>query len=319
MKLIFNLWSKLKKKFENNILKLGNFFEEINFQITFFKAKQHSNKIRSILKKKCSSGENFTLSKRKLFCILEQGNDINNELTLERKKLFNTSFSDVKRLNWANNKDDKLADFFSENLCWSEGRSFLYEKVKGNYDFYIFIDDDMNIKLKKGEKKENIAEVLKNQLIKHQPIHGSIPNNMWPLKYFNNNFGEVFSMKGGDLCVQIFREDFASIMFPTWKHGSDGSMWYPQFIAHILFPNQSLYLNKLRAINTKHEPHSDKSLESHSNKSAVVKYFAKRIKNNSLRELFEKWIKYSRSELIIYKKDTFKKRVNINFLNQLIN
>ena len=234
---------------------------------------------------------------KKVFCILEQGNSSNNNLTKLRKEIFNTKFSDVKRLNWANNKLDELADYYTENMCWSEGRSFLYKQVKGQYNYYIFIDDDIDISLSNSSNK-NIAYELKNELLKNNPIHGSIPNNAW-LNFESNDYGDIFPMKGGDLCVQIFRDDFADLMFPTWTHGSGKSMWYAQFIAHILFPNQSVYLNKFRANNTIHDPHMDRNLLTYSTPDKVTENFSRKISNLFLRNLFKKWQQYSLSNYFL--------------------
>ena len=318
-KLLLSILFKIASKLNENIKKIFfQNFKRIKSKYVFIKAEKKAINIRYQLKKTSKNLEDFSLSKKKLFCILEQGNSVNDESTLKRKQIFNTEFSDLKRLNWANNKNDKLADYFAENICWSEGRSFLYEKVKGKYDFYIFIDDDMEIK-SKSKNSQNIAEVLKNQLIKYKPIHGSIPNTSWPEKYFSNNYGETFQMKGGDLCIQIFRDDFASIMFPTWKHGSGKSMWYPQFIAHILFPNESLYLNKLKAINTRHAEHSDRELENYSKPTEITRHFEKKIKDKSLRNLFKVWREYSTSEFNISDEFRFRKKIIIENLNNLIN
>ncbi len=304
---------------KKSINRIVSFLRIIKFNLIFpfFESEKEVNVIRRKLIKNQSNSENFSFTNKKLFCILEQGNAINNELTLKRKKIFDTEFSDVKRLNWENNKDDELADFFSTNMCWSEGRSFLYEKVKGKYEFYIFIDDDIDIKLVNGSGSD-VAKSLKKQLIKYQPIHGSIPNNAWPKKYFYNNFEDIFIMKGGDLCLQIFRDDFASIMFPTWKHGSGSSMWYCQFIAHILFPSQSLYLNNFRAINTRHDPHNDFELNNYSKPKEVINYFENKIKQKSLKSLFNYWFEYSMSERILDKGKKFKNRLTLSLLNELI-
>ena len=318
----FKVFFKIISKLNTNIKiiffhSFEQIWEIIFIKANFNKAKKIAINIRSKLDKASKNMEDFSLSKKKLFCILEQGNSVNDELTSKRKQIFNTNFSDLKRLNWANNKDDKLADYFSENICWSEGRSLLYEKVRGKYDFYIFIDDDIDIQLK-GRNSKDIAEVLKNQLIKYKPIHGSIPNNTWPKKYFSNNYGETFQMKGGDLCIQLFRDDFASLMFPTWKHGSGKSMWYCPFIAHILFPNESLYLNKFRAINIRQEVHSDYELENYSKPREITNYFEKKIKDKPLRNLFKAWRKYSTSEFNISDEFRFKKKIIIQNLNELI-
>ena len=66
--------------------------------------------------------------------------------------------------------------------------------------------------------KEDIAYELRNELINNNHTR-FYSYNAW-LNFEKNNYGNVFPMKGGDLCVQIFRSDFAELMFPTWIHGS---------------------------------------------------------------------------------------------------
>lgn len=315
---IVNFKNKLNLLFKSLTSIAINVFKKINTYVIFFKSKNDIKKLRSNIKKLKFYTTYSVLSEKKIFCILEQGNSSNNRLTSIRKKLFNTDFSDVKRLNWANNREDKLADYFSEKkICWSEGRSYLYEMVKGKYSFYIFIDDDIDILLR--DPKEDIAVCLKNQLLKYKPIHGSFPNNQWPKKYFINNYGEAFKMKGGDLCVQLFRDDFASLMFPTWMHGSSRSMWYAQYIAHILFPNESLYLNKFMAINTRNEPHHDNSLKSYNDILKITSFFEEKIKKQSLKKLFNYWAPYSYSNLEIKNINKFKYKVSKDLLKELLN
>lgn len=312
--------NRLKLILPKNIIYLIRFIRSLpkKFKIwrIYFKAKNDVNKIRNYIYKNNNLQKIYTSKNRKVFCILEQGNSANYTLTKIRKEIFNTPFSDSFRLNWANNNEDKLADFYAENICWSEGRSFLYEKVKGNYDFYIFIDDDVDIKVKK-KINESLPTHLKNQLQKYAPIHGSIPNDMWPDKYLNNNFGEKFLMKGGDLCVQIFRDDFAKFMFPTWNHGSENSMWYCQFIAHILFPNQSIYLNEFKAFNTRRESHCDRNLPQFNNKVVVNNKFIDKLTIPTLKKLYRYWREYTYSTNIIDYKKIYNQEINFDVINEL--
>ncbi len=70
-------------------------------------------------------------------------------------------------------------------------------------------------------------------------------------------------------------------------HGSQGSMWYAQFIAHILFSNESLYMNKFMAVNTRHSPHQNYSLNSYNEISKVILFFENKIKKNiNLNKIF---------------------------------
>ena len=256
----------------------------------------------------------YLKGKNKLFCILEQGSESNCELAEKRKNIFKTSFSDCFRLNWKNNKEDCQADLFKENVCWSEGRSFLFNEYKNTFDYYIFLDDDVDFLSKNNQ---NPAEIIKEELIKYKPIHGSIPSDAWE-SYQKNFLEDVIPMKGGDQCVQIFRSDFANIMFPTWNHGSSKSMWYSQFISHILFPSRSIFLKKLYAKNTRHAMHQDRSLKSFNQPNDQIDLFAKLIKDKTLRNLFKNWRGYSYSPFTIktyFDNDLFfKKEYLLNFL-----
>lgn len=221
---------------------------------------------------------------KKTFVILEQGCQPNYPLTIKHKEQFNTEFSDCLRLNWKANKSDKGADFFKDNICWSEGRSYLYEQVKGKYDYYIFIDDDMDINSK---TKLNPANEIKKLLEKYKPIHGSISNNSWPL--LNNFTDEVIQMKGGDLCIQFFSENFANLVFPTWLHGSEKCMWYAQFIPYIICPTRSIFLNSVQGKNTRGAPHQDHNVDSFSPSYEVVKYFRSILKSSEHKHIFDNW------------------------------
>lgn len=221
---------------------------------------------------------------KKKFVVLEQGRDVNYHLTSTHKKQFNTEFSDSFRLNWKGDKRDTQADFFKDNICWSEGRSYLYEQVKGKYDYYIFIDDDVDIK---SNTDLDPANEIKNLLEKYKPIHGSIAGINWPvLKGFTD---EVIQMKSGDLCVQFFSEDYAHLVFPTWLHGSGASMWYAQFIPYIICPTRSIFLNSVKAANKRQAPHQDHRLDNFSDQSKVMQYFRNILKSRDHKLIFDKW------------------------------
>tara|TARA_A200000159_G_C7244351_1_gene305954 strand:- start:55 stop:825 length:771 start_codon:yes stop_codon:yes gene_type:complete len=221
---------------------------------------------------------------KKTFVVLEQGCEINYKLTKTHKEQFNTEFSDCFRLNWKGDRRDTQADFFKNNLCWSEGRSYLYEQVKGKYDYYFFIDDDISIHT---NTKVKAAQQIKNQLEKYKPIHGSINNDNWPnwhdIRTDRVKKMDAFTMIGGDLCTQFFSESFANLMFPTWYHGSNASMWYAQFLARKICPERSLFLNLVRARNTRHVPHQD------ANTTEVCKsYFKEILISEQYKKEFEK-------------------------------
>ena len=286
MKKIIKNFSNLKEKF---------------LRLIIFFSKNYITKLRKDLLKIKAKNKKFKLeysnSKKgkKLFCVLEQGSEKNNTLSEENRQIFTTEYSDFFRLNWKNDLRDKSANFFAKDICFSQGRSILYEKTKGKYDYYIFIDDDILIKSKNDEP---VALTIKKQLLDNLPIHASVPNDCWP-NYLGKYDKEIFPMKGGDVCVQIFRSDYAEIIFPVWFDGAHGSLWYSQFIAHILFPSRSIYLNKLEAYNTRHQDQFYLKGKINKRKKEVKRLFRKKLISIRLKILFSLWKEYSISNLFI--------------------
>ena len=121
---------------------------------------------------------------KKLFVVLEQGNKCNTDLSIEHKNQFSDDYCDWYRLNWKNDTNDNLASFYEENIVWSEGRSLLFEKVKNQYEYYIFIDDDV-----KFISKTNltVAEEIKNFLETYHPLTGTIYGDNWAWNTYKNN------------------------------------------------------------------------------------------------------------------------------------
>jgi hypothetical protein len=221
---------------------------------------------------------------KKTFVILEQGCEPNYPLTTKHKEQFNTEFSDCFRLNWKEDRNDKNADFFKKDICWSEGRSYLYEQVKGKYDYYIFIDDDIKFY---SRTELAPAEQIKESLETYNPIHGSMPVNSWPgtpsWHQRPMDAGAV-TMIGGDMCIQFFSESFANLMFPTWCHGSQASMYYAQFLARMICPRRSIFLNLLSARNIRNDEHGDTNTT-----SLCLSYFRDMLISQKHKTMFWRW------------------------------
>lgn len=227
---------------------------------------------------------------KKTFVVLEQGCEPNYPLTVEHKQQFNTEYSDCFRLNWKADRSDEHADFFKKDICWSQGRSYLYEQVKGQYEYYIFIDDDMKFRSKLDDR---VSVVLKNTLEKFKPIHGTISNNAWPATGIKpSTLPHVIKFFNGDLCVQLFNESFADQMFPTWIHGSEASMWYAQFLAHAISPEHSIYINNIQASNTRSVKHEDKIPPRDRHETLPGRYRAM-WRTEELKKLWDKWVNLS--------------------------
>jgi len=197
----------------------------------------------------------------KRFCILEQGCYINESLTLKKKALFNTEFSDFYRLNWQNPDQDPNSfikdDFLKEKaIVWSEGRSLLYERVPKNYDYYIFVDDDIEF-YSSGDK--NIAVQIKEFLDEYKPITGTFydpDQRNFALSGIDKETcisRKAFPIAVYDQQVQIFTKSFADLMFPAIYHGAIACMMYPQWLCYMLFPLKQICFSEVQVSNIRHK------------------------------------------------------------------
>lgn len=262
---------------------------------------------------------------KKLFVVLEQGNKCNTDLSIEHKNQFSDDYCDWYRLNWKNDTNDNLASFYEENIVWSEGRSLLFEKVKNQYEYYIFIDDDV-----KFISKTNltVAEEIKNFLETYHPLTGTIYGDNWAWNTYKNNIEndqkDAFPIMGHDLCCQIFQNDFANLMFPVYFHGSEKSMWYAQYIGYKFYPEKCIVLNKVAIKNTEHLPHHDISKTNYNNGLTVCNNFANIIINEINKKEFLSWNNFDNVLLTnqhIYNNEISKEKVVFTkeMLNKLIN
>jgi len=246
----------------------------------------------------------------KTFCILEQGGNIGDALTEEHKKQFNTEYSDFYRLNWKTDKDTNA--FVTDTNCiWSEGRSLLYDKVPKNYDYYIFIDDDVKF------HEEDVALKIKELLEEYKPITGTF------LDYFKSVIQEesgkvrsylswhfrnmkdkiesrgkkVFPIAMYDLACQIFSKEYASCMFPVTHHGGNRSLWYAQYVCHKLYPRKNLCFTEVEITNTRTVPHEYDTKKHYTELEAQV---ASKIVDKFAKDLYdpEDFSRLNKKELI---------------------
>lgn len=264
------------------------------------------------------------MSSRKLYCVLEQGKYVNEENTLHHKKIFSTDFCDWYRLNWFTDKDTN-AFLHKPNITWSEGRNLLYHSVPKKYEYYIFIDDDIKFIGK------NIAGDIQNCLLKYNPISGTFFRNkkdVWTFskEVFNKQkklHKECWPVCGFDLDCQIFHKSLAELSFPVIFHGSGGSLRYPQFICHTLFPSKQLVFSNVLIENTRTETHSDTSLTQFNDYKKIFSLFSGLVKPKhraNLKKLTDvKEIVRINSSLYDSKPDLRKVNITLNDLSKVIN
>lgn len=229
----------------------------------------------------------------KTFCILEQGNSVNDPLTIQKKRIFTTEFSDFFRLNWQRD-DDPNADLVKKGITWSEGRSYLYENVPKNYLYYIFIDDDISFQ---NKDNDNCADKINELLLEYKPITGTFFDpNQWMFKnHTQESIAELSSLKvfpisGYDLQLQFFSKSYADLMFPVFYHGSGKSMWYSQRICFKLFPMKQICFTEIVVSNTRHADHSDHLNSQNSSGEKLLWLFNRNLINKSDALYFRKQI-----------------------------
>ena len=194
----------------------------------------------------------------KTFCVLEQGAYINEPLTIEKKRLFSTEFSDFYRLNWKRN-DDPNAFLHEKGVSWSEGRSLLYERVPKNYQYYIFMDDDVKL-IKDYTEKIDIATKIRDLLHEYQPISASFLsyNKDWRIsdRTIKNKLSlskKAFPIVLYDAKVQILLSSFADLIYPLPYHGSWGVDLHIYSLCHQLAPLKQMCFTEIKIKNERHE------------------------------------------------------------------
>lgn len=220
---------------------------------------------------------------QKSFCILEQGNLINEPYTLEKRQMFTTEFSDFYRLNWAT-EDDPNAFITALGVTWSEGRSLLYEKVPKCYDYYIFIDDDVSFHADEGV---NIPEKIKELLEEYHPIAGTFYDpKQWAFLPIGASYEEFlerkcFPITGYDAESQIISQSFAEVMFPAIYHGAHRTDWYLQWVCYQTFPLKQMCFSEIRVANARSGGHSKIKKLQHYEPTEAVFLFNRHAKNRS--------------------------------------
>lgn len=228
--------------------------------------------------------------------VLTQTQYISNPLIERHKKLFNTDISDYHRLNWKQT-NDKDALVCRKNICWSEGRSLLYEEAKKvcEYDYYIFIDDDVDF----IESDDRLIYKIRDLFQEFAPLSGCFNGQTkhsngreWHLSSVTTS-QKVFPVCAFDLNVHYFHKSFAELVFPVIYHGSGKIMWYAMFLCHKLFPGKQCVFSQIKTKNTRHEENEDHDLAQFNKPDAAMDMFAKNLLTEELRQEFNRWKQHS--------------------------
>lgn len=199
----------------------------------------------------------------KKYCVLDQAGPPNTYT--RNKELFTTEFSDYYRINYRklNDKDANIELNFP-NL-FSEGRCILFEKVPKNYEYYIFIDDDIVFYKKQKtastlhwvENSPDIPQLISDFFDEYQPMHGTFYRSDDPIQsalpssLIEKN--DVLRITGFDISAVYYHHSFAKLVFPIMAHGFWSIFNFQQWICSKLYPAKLTCLTTVSVRNTNHD------------------------------------------------------------------
>lgn len=219
----------------------------------------------------------------KSYCILEQGGNINEPLTLKKKQMFTTRFSDFYRLNWRQDSDPD-AFITAKGVTFSEGRCLLYEKVPKNYEYYIFIDDDGDFYADEGI---DIPTKIKSLLDEYRPISGTFYDpKQWAfvetgIKERDFLAKRAFPVAGFDEESNIFSRSFADVMLPVPYHGACRTFWYCQWACHNTYPSKQVCFTEVRLRGYRSGGHNKNLKPQHCEPTEILYLFNRHVKDKS--------------------------------------
>jgi len=192
-------------------------------------------------------------------CVFEQGKDPD-ELTKKHKEIFTSDFCDFYRINWhyEDKKDDPYAHICNKGVIGTEGLSLLYETVPKDYEYYIFIDDDMDFYCPDGCDDKIVVERMRDLLLKYRPLAGTFIESQFlkDLKKHDidtNNLKEAFVAATWDQGVAFWHKSVAEHMFPIIYHGAAGSRHYVHYCLNKLYPDKMHVYTNIRYRNLRHD------------------------------------------------------------------
>lgn len=183
----------------------------------------------------------------KKFCILEQGKYPNDPLSLRKREQFKRSFCDFYRLNW-HTPEDPSCDFHKSKILFSEGRTYLYDVVPKNYEYYIFIDDDTEF------VSEDPAEAIFSLLTEWNPLCATFQELSNGKRVYENPLNKkVFCITDYDQQTNVYHRSFIENVFPLVCHASGGVSLFCQYLGTKLAVEKQVCFDEVVVRNTRHE------------------------------------------------------------------
>lgn len=178
-------------------------------------------------------------------------------------------------------------DIYYPNSTWTTGRNKLFEiAIQKEYDYYVFLDEDLNLTEEILQKFENILNELDHPII--------VPN-MWGYNTRKSNYDIKYNRKGlmndsfkmqtvdwFDGAFNAFNKNSIQQLLPYESEYDVQSWWYSQLLliikSNFLFKNQIVQINEINITNQLHSSYP-------TNMNNVKQICNKYIEENSMETL----------------------------------
>lgn len=209
----------------------------------------------------------------------------------QRRQLLENAGIDYLRLNWKRGCRDELAALAAPNLTWADGRNRLFLEVKGDYDYYIFSDDD--IELTSTAFSPFVG--LRTDLERWSPLTGTVRSYQdWAQRRTRSMpLKKAVRIAAHDQQVQIVSGEVADAVLPGPFSGAHASMWHIQMTGFTRWQNRQLLLPTESATNINSLGHEHERL--HSTFTAPEQIMAR------LKQDFDYLNRRSRSSIVKYR------------------
>lgn len=156
--------------------------------------------------------------------------------------------SDIILLQWKEHFMPIKNSFHFPNSTWAEGRNELLRRAqeKGDYDYYIFLDDDLKLFFPLQLFEKTLVKVNQRRVVPFLPDHGwykSAKGNMNIVKYVDHAF-------------MAFRKDCLADVFPYTLEYDKINWWLTceKFCESFWekFQNETIRVNTLIYLNQEH-------------------------------------------------------------------
>jgi hypothetical protein len=160
--------------------------------------------------------------------------------------------SDVRFLSWKRPSSDPRSVFYPHS-SWTQGRNRLYKEIEGTaYEYYVFLDDDVEMLLRKGHAR-NGWRAFEAFLLDYEPAVG-VARYMWQLMGGGLDVSKpVQGIRFFDALVNAFHREAVHTLLPYCDLLDRYSEAYSQSLlcslAADLYPGHVLQCNSVEVVN----------------------------------------------------------------------